>query len=38
MENSGQASDPIFGYAGLKNTLSVLQEMQGKTSGVNITA
>jgi len=38
MENSGQASDPISGYAGLKNTLSVLQEMQGKTSGVNITA
>jgi hypothetical protein len=38
MEKSGQATDPIFGYEGLKKTLSILQEMQGKTSGVNITA
>jgi hypothetical protein len=38
MEKSGQASDPMFGYDGLKNTLAVLQAMQGTTSSVNITA
>jgi hypothetical protein len=38
MEKSGQSSNPMFGYEGLKDALSVLQEFQGKASGVNITA
>jgi hypothetical protein len=38
IEKSGKSSNPMFSYEGLKDALSVLQEFQGKASGVNITA
>jgi hypothetical protein len=38
LKQGGYANDAKSGYEGLKNLLATLQGMQGKTSGVNITA
>jgi hypothetical protein len=38
LRQSGSANDPKSGYADEQNLLSTLQSLQGKTSGVNITA
>ncbi len=38
LKQGGYASDPKSGYEGFKNLLATLENMQGKTSRVNITA
>jgi hypothetical protein len=38
LKHGGYANDPKSGYEGLKNLLATLQQMQGTTSSVNVTA
>lgn len=38
LEHSGKANDPQYGYDRWKNFLSVLDELQGSTSGIDLTA
>lgn len=38
LEQSGKAADPQFGYDRWKNILSVLDELQGTPSGIDLTA